>query len=527
MRPLLRVSQLIELCIANCLFLLGLLKLQDKRFNSEPPFDKVVNGRKLLAKFIGLALYKAGRECVMSRGPDCSIEGPCCLRHRAEGIREAHDMFNDLLKAVEDKISENPAFNTTIQAIQIELKVRVVFDHLSYAASLESNISDFLENLILKYFTGSSYVSEKLNGRAAVLRDIVQNNTATSLPAILESKYPFSLFEGNLRNFLKSIDALFPEVLLGGFVSRLMEDKNKLSRSASDILSLSRSASKLASPAKPVHLHLPTKQIFSSDLVIEKSSPHSPIRILSPQPHPVAMKRPHSVLSPVRKPTVPIVAPEVADDRNPFAGVKIQGKFFRGVIEPSDERFAAIADGNDAQVKHFILERARKAAANFVRTIPKPATKPVTKVPTTVTSNVATANVSISTSQQAALATLKTNSSMLDRQASAQKIAWESQQQSPSPASPRNFSQDSRQSQQRNFEQIQLVSGFDSDGLQRIRLPSRARRRFSDEEIANLIAGYKRFGADWRSILNHYQFDNRTNVDLKDKARNLMKHNLL
>jgi hypothetical protein len=493
-------------------FALELLKLLDKRFSSNPPFDKTVHGRKLLAKFIGLALYKAGRECVMTRGPDCSIEGPCCLRHRAEGICEAHDMFNDLLRVVDEYISGNSAFNTTIQAIQIELKMRVVLDHLSYSASMEHNIPDLLETLISKYFNGNAYASEKLNVRASILRDIVQNNLGPALPSILETKFPFSLFEGNLRNFLKSIDALFPQVLLSGFIAgNAADDRDKMQRSTSDILSVSRAASKLDSPIRdiavarePSILQTPTKQIYATAENEEEPKPLSPIKILSPP----ANKRHRPVLSPPRKPVANIAAPEVADERNPFAGVKISGKFFRGVLEPSDERFAAIADGTDPQCKQFIIDRARKAASIFVRTLPpKPA--PVPK---------AVSKAASKTEESPELSAKST--SMLDRHASAQRIAWESQM-SPASSAPRTASKE------QSFDQIQLISNADPDAIQRVRLPSRARRRFTDEETSSLIEGYKRFGADWKSILKHYKFDNRTNVDLKDKARNLLKHGLL
>ena len=493
-----------------------MLKVLDKRFNSDPPSDKIVNGRKLLAKFIGLSLYKSGRECVMTRGPECSIEGPCCLRHRAEGIREAHDMFNDLLKAVEEYIADNSAFNTTIHAIQIELKVRVVVDHLSFSASLEENLPRFFENLILKYFNGSSYVSDKLNARAAVLRDIVQNNSAASLPSLLESKYPFSLFESNLRNFLKSIDALFPPVVLTHLMSEKLEKKVGLDRSASDILSISRSTSKLASPTRDNGnqsarslQHTPVKQAFSRTFPEDEPMPHSPIQIISPKVN----KRSRSVMSPPRKLVANIAAPEVASDVNPFAGVKIQGKFFRGVIEPNDERFAAIADGTDAQVKQYLLERARNAAASYVRAPPqKPQRKPEVKPES---------KISITASTPAS-APAKTTS-MLDRHASAERIAWESQL-SPVRATQRTSAQELLNL---TFEQIHSQTNSEAEVIPRIRLQGRARRRFSDEETANLIEGYKRFGADWKSILKHYKFDNRTNVDLKDKARNLMKHNLI
>jgi len=55
------------------------------------------------------------------------------------------------------------------------------------------------------------------------------------------------------------------------------------------------------------------------------------------------------------------------------------------------------------------------------------------------------------------------------------------------------------------------------------------RHRWSGEEVERLIQGYRRFGSNWQQILNAYPlvFDGRTNVDLKDKARNLAKNGLL
>ena len=50
---------------------------------------------------------------------------------------------------------------------------------------------------------------------------------------------------------------------------------------------------------------------------------------------------------------------------------------------------------------------------------------------------------------------------------------------------------------------------------------------WSKEEEDNLIAGYKRFGNNWVKILQHYKFNNRTNVNLKDKVRNLQKKGIL
>ncbi|KAL7718274.1 Myb family DNA-binding domain containing protein [Entamoeba marina] len=48
------------------------------------------------------------------------------------------------------------------------------------------------------------------------------------------------------------------------------------------------------------------------------------------------------------------------------------------------------------------------------------------------------------------------------------------------------------------------------------------KRRFSEEETQNLIEGVNRFGVGhWKTILNNFQFDGRSCVDLKDKWRNL------
>jgi len=49
------------------------------------------------------------------------------------------------------------------------------------------------------------------------------------------------------------------------------------------------------------------------------------------------------------------------------------------------------------------------------------------------------------------------------------------------------------------------------------------RVRWTKEEEEYLIAGVKRYGKSWVEILKNYEFQNRTNVNLKDKWRNLKK----
>lgn len=57
--------------------------------------------------------------------------------------------------------------------------------------------------------------------------------------------------------------------------------------------------------------------------------------------------------------------------------------------------------------------------------------------------------------------------------------------------------------------------------------PQHGKRKWSEAEVENLVEGYKRFGRNWVRILEHFKFDQRTNVDLKDKARHLRKIGLI
>jgi hypothetical protein len=67
-------------------------------------------------------------------------------------------------------------------------------------------------------------------------------------------------------------------------------------------------------------------------------------------------------------------------------------------------------------------------------------------------------------------------------------------------------------------------------GRKRMSSPSRFRRkRWSDEEEQMLINGVKEYGeGKWAEILEHYGFSTmRTNIDLKDKWRNLKKRGVV
>jgi len=49
------------------------------------------------------------------------------------------------------------------------------------------------------------------------------------------------------------------------------------------------------------------------------------------------------------------------------------------------------------------------------------------------------------------------------------------------------------------------------------------RRPWQAWEVANLVEGMKKHGTAWAQIRDNFQFDNRSAVDLKDKARTLAK----
>jgi hypothetical protein len=55
-------------------------------------------------------------------------------------------------------------------------------------------------------------------------------------------------------------------------------------------------------------------------------------------------------------------------------------------------------------------------------------------------------------------------------------------------------------------------------------LPCRRYKRWTDEETENLREGVERWGTKWAKILQSYEFDGRTGVDLKDRWRNMCKN---
>lgn len=49
--------------------------------------------------------------------------------------------------------------------------------------------------------------------------------------------------------------------------------------------------------------------------------------------------------------------------------------------------------------------------------------------------------------------------------------------------------------------------------------------RWTEDEVDMLVEGVRLFGVgNWRQILDYFPFEGRTNVNLKDKYRNLLRH---
>lgn len=108
----------------------------------------------------------------------------------------------------------------------------------------------------------------------------------------------------------------------------------------------------------------------------------------------------------------------------------------------------------------------------------------------------------------------RVSTNLLERHESAERIPWTSQTASP-PKPP------AVKAPNDNYHGLTLpkpVQGTLFAGI---------KRKWTEEETTNLIEGYRKFGNNWTHILQHYTFNNRTNVNLKDKARNLMAHGIL
>jgi hypothetical protein len=458
--------------------------------------------RKAVAKFLGLAFYKLGKECLVARGSSAALEGPCCGGHCLDGLIQAHAMFGEMLKSFADAKVDLSSLQTTIDATLVELKTRIVKGSLlqGVAASDDkaSSAERLLSHLISTHFRvegePSQYLIQNLNARADALRRVIRESKPSGLESELNAKYSDSLFERGLRNTLKSMYELLPELRLHQLVKFSEQQTARLQTAA---------LSPAQSPVKPVSM-VPVQEV--------------------PEALPLAAKG-----AKIARPVASEAAPRDS------ASTVISGRFFRGVLEPSDHRFATIADGTHPEVRAYLLERKRRAASQAIR-MPDAKTRAVKGV-----------------NARAVESASPKGHNLLERHDSAEKIGWESQSQySSGVKKARVITETAPMVAARTVsvsvpivkaEQIptrasspgQIVldegglqwpsAGFDSRGM----LPSgsRERRKFTEQETNNLIQGILNFGHDWRRIQQHYSFNDRTNVDLKDKARTLRKQGLL
>jgi hypothetical protein len=423
---------------------LGLIGILSTRFNGNVPNNPVVEARKNFAKFIGLALFKLGRECLFKLGPNCAVEGPCCFQHRVDGLREAHELFPSLFVPFDIELSKIDAgcdaFITSLLALYAEMKTQLVIGELIVFLEAERdkdsgelNWSHRLENSLETYFGSAmnfSYLRGKLQARAVQIRTILEQNPPERVPEVLRAKFSVELFESNLRNVLRSVYASFPPIQLESKWDSVRETEVK---------------------QKPT-------------LATKKATPTAP----------------------------------VIEEESPFKGMRISGRFFRGVLEPVDERFAAIIEGRDINVKQYLLQRKRLARMNQKR-------------PKTLE----------------AKPTYPAASNLLQRHDSAEKIAWESQLPIGHDDTNENKAEMHKIDAKEESEEEEVVIHSRRPSSVVVRKENRGRRRFSEQETTNLIEGVRRFGHDWRRIQQNYDFQDRSNVDLKDKARNLEKLGLI
>ena len=76
-----------------------------------------------------------------------------------------------------------------------------------------------------------------------------------------------------------------------------------------------------------------------------------------------------------------------------------------------------------------------------------------------------------------------------------------------------------------SYPRLHIRGGGESSRSAAVHGTGSGRIKWTDEEVEYLKEGVERFGfGSWKTILNAYPFHNRrSNVDLKDKWRNLQK----
>lgn len=469
----------------------------NQKFEGKFPVSELIEARKIVAKFIGLTFFKLGRECSIKFGPNCAINGPCCALHRLEGLKEAHELFPKLFEPfgiILNKIDgTSDTFFTSLLAVLIDFKTQIVVSDLALKAEKGTDSNDFsglsihLENLLGDYYGNSMeipYLKGKLQQRAVQLRGILEQQPQEEkekLSEILRKKYPIDLFECNLRNILRNVYAAFPEPFLSELVRKSLEEPKKTDGIKS-IIDSSPSAIRQEGPSNTIitDTNTNTKDINNAtnrDIINATNK---------------------DITNATNKDIINATNKDINNTftESPFKNFIISGKFFRGILEPVDERFAAIIEVRDVNVKQYLNQRKKKNLTSEKITIDQARKEEVI---------INSVNCSVS----------NVKSSLMERHDSAERISWETQKS--------KF----QQSEIIRQEKKPIYSPVDSSSNIKRFPGQRGRRMFSEQEVLNLIEGIRRFGRDWRRILDTYEFNDRTNVDLKDKARNLDKLGLL
>lgn len=445
----------------------------NQKFEGKIPNFELIEARKMVAKFIGLTFFKLGRECLVKLGPNCAVNGPCCALHRLEGLKEAHEIFPKLFEPFGinlDKITAvTDTFFTSLLAVLIDFKTQIVVSDLALmsAKSTCESLSVHLENLLENYYGNSMdipYLKGKLQQRAVQIRGLLIQEEGDLAEKLME-KFPKDLFESNLKNVLRNIYSAFPETLLTEMINKNLQGEEKIIKVTS-----------VNTTVKPT--------VNTSVNTTVHTAVHTTVNTTAG--------------------TANINDDDVADE--PFKNVIISGKFFRGILEPVDERFAAIIEGRDVNVKQYLSLHRKKAANNEKFAVNQPK-KTKISVPVEVDNKINRA----------------ASSSLMERHDSAERIAWETQ-----PENAKNAESTGSEVEEEVIRVNRPPSNESPRKFSRkTSLNGRGRRRFSDKEVANLIEGVRRFGNNWRRIQDTYEFDHRSNVDLKDKARNLKVLGLL
>mgnify|MGYP002403720675 CR=1 FL=1 len=120
-------------------------------------------------------------------------------------------------------------------------------------------------------------------------------------------------------------------------------------------------------------------------------------------------------------------------------------------------------------------------------------------------------------------------SSLLEKKPSATEVEWSETEGSDSDEI-EDSDEELKLNRAKSPKQFSPLRRASTVGRKRMSSPSRFRRkRWSEEEEQMLINGVKEYGeGKWAEILEHYGFSAmRTNIDLKDKWRNLKKRGVV